>query len=161
LPFAMMNSGQACVAQTRILAPKRRYAEVVDVLTEEVKRQKTGDPFDPETFCGPLISDRQRARVEGYIASGREEGARLTTGGGRPRGLDAGYFVEPTVFADVKNGMKIAQEEIFGPVVAVIPYEDDEDAIRIANDSRFGLSGSVWTEDHARGMEIARRVRTG
>ncbi len=161
LPFAMMNSGQACIAQTRILASKKRYAEVVDVLTEEVKKQKTGDPFDAETFCGPLIAERQRKRVEEFIASGREEGARVTTGGGRPRGLDRGWYVEPTVFADVANGMRIAQEEIFGPVVAVIAYEDEDDAIRISNDSRYGLSGSVWTNDYARGLAIAKRVRTG
>lgn len=161
LPFAIMNSGQACIAQTRILASKKRYAAVVEALTAEVNRQKTGDPFDPETFCGPLIAERQRARVEEYIASGRAEGARVTTGGGRPRGVERGWYVEPTVFADVKNGMRIAQEEIFGPVVAVIAYEDDDDAIRIANDSRYGLSGSVWTDDYARGLSIAKRVRTG
>jgi len=165
LPFAMMNSGQACIAQTRILASKKRYAEVVDALTEEVKRQKTGDPFDAETFCGPLIAERQRARVEEYIASGKEEGARVTTGGGRPRSLERaverGWFVEPTVFADVKSGMRIAQEEIFGPVLAVIPFDDEDDAVRIANDSRYGLSGSVWTNDYARGLAIAKRVRTG
>ena len=163
LPFAMMNSGQACIAQTRILASRRRYAEVVDVLTEEVRRQKTGDPFDPETFCGPLIAERQRARVEGFIAQGREQGARVTIGGGRPRApeLAKGWYVEPTVFADVDNGMTVAQEEIFGPVLAVIPYDDEDDAVRIANASRYGLSGSVWTGDVARGLAIARRVRTG
>jgi betaine-aldehyde dehydrogenase len=161
LPFAMMNSGQACVAQTRILAPRRRYAQIVEALTEEVRRQKVGDPFDPETFCGPLISERQRTRVEEYIASGREQGARVAIGGGRPHGLDTGWFVEPTVFADVRNEMRIAQEEIFGPVVAVIPFDDEQDAVRIANASRYGLSGSVWTNDPARGMRIARRVRTG
>ncbi len=161
LPFAMMNSGQACVAQTRVLAPRKRYGQIVEAFTEEVRRQKVGDPFDPETFCGPLISERQRARVEGYIASGREQGARVTTGGGRPKGLDAGWFVEPTVFADARNDMRIAQEEIFGPVVAIIPYDDEDDAVRIANETRYGLSGSVWTNDPARGMRIARRVRTG
>jgi aldehyde dehydrogenase (NAD+) len=163
LPFAMMNSGQACIAQTRILASRARYAEVVDVLTEEVRKQKTGDPFDPETFCGPLIAERQRARVEGYIAKGREQGARITIGGGRPSApeLAKGWYVEPTVFADVDNGMIIAQEEIFGPVLSVIPYDDEEDAVRIANASRYGLAGSVWTNDLARGLGIARRVRTG
>ncbi len=163
LPFAMMNSGQACIAQTRILASRRRYAEVVEVLTEEVRRQKTGDPFDPETFCGPLVAERQRVRVEGFIAQGREQGARVTIGGGRPRApeLAKGWYVEPTVFADVDNGMTIAQEEIFGPVLAVIPYDDEDDAVRIANASRYGLAGSVWTKDVARGLAIARRVRTG
>jgi betaine-aldehyde dehydrogenase len=163
LPFAMMNSGQACIAQTRILASRTRYAEVVDALTEEVRRQKLGDPFDPETFCGPLIAERQRARVEGFIAQGREQGARVTIGGGRPRApeLAKGWYVEPTVFADVDNAMTIAQEEIFGPVLAVIPYDDEDDAVRIANASRYGLAGSVWTKDHARGLAIARRVRTG
>ena len=161
LPFAMMNSGQACIAQTRILASRRRYAEVVDALTEEVRRQKVGDPTDPETFCGPLIAERQRARVEGYIAAGRAQGARVTIGGGRPHGLDGGWYVEPTVFADVDSEMTVAREEIFGPVVCVIPYDDEADAVRIANASSYGLSGSVWTSDHARGIAVARRVRTG
>jgi betaine-aldehyde dehydrogenase len=163
LPFAMMNSGQACIAQTRILASRKRYAEVVDVLTEEVRKQKTGDPFDPETFCGPLIAERQRARVEGFIAQGREQGARVTIGGGRPGApeLAKGWYVEPTVFADVDNDMTIAQEEIFGPVLAVIPYDDEGDAVRTANASRYGLAGSVWTKDVAHGLAIARQVRTG
>ncbi|MCC6646119.1 MAG: aldehyde dehydrogenase [Polyangiaceae bacterium] len=161
LPFAMMNTGQACIAQTRILASRRRYEEVVAAVTEEVKRQKQGDPMDPEVFVGPVIAERQRARVEALIAKGREEGARITTGGGRPPGHERGWWVEPTVFAGVKPEMTIAQEEIFGPVLSILAYEDDDDAVRIANASRYGLSGSVWTSDRERGLSIARRVKTG
>ncbi len=159
--YSMMNNGQACVAQTRVLAPRDRYDEVVDAVTTTVSEMVTGDPSDFATACGPLISERQRERVEGYIAIGRDEGARVTTGGGRPEGLDAGHFVEPTVFAEVDNKMRIAQEEIFGPVVVVIPYADREDAVRIANDSDYGLSGSVWCGDVADGIDVARSVRTG
>ncbi len=158
---SMMNNGQACVAQTRILAPRSRYDEVVDAITENVAGMKVGDPTDMETGIGPLVAERQRERVEGYIAIGRDEGARVTTGGGRPAGFDKGWWVEPTVFADVDNKMRIAQEEIFGPVLAVIPYEDTADAVRIANDSDYGLSGSVWTGDVPAGTDIARQVRTG
>jgi aldehyde dehydrogenase (NAD+) len=161
LPFALMNSGQACIAQTRVLVSKRRYAEMVEVLTAAVRQEKLGDPFDDDTSVGPLIAERQRARVEGFIERGLAEGARITTGGGRPKGFSRGHYVEPTVFCDVKNEMTIAQEEIFGPVLVVIPYEDEADAVRLANASRYGLAGSVWTEDHARGLSIARRVRTG
>jgi betaine-aldehyde dehydrogenase len=161
LPAAMMNNGQACAAQTRILASRRRYDEVVDALVTAVRGMPVGDPMDPGTFIGPLVARRQRERVEGYIRSGREEGARIATGGGRPAGLATGWYVEPTVFADVDNRMRIAQEEIFGPVVAVIPYASPEDAVRIANDSEYGLSGSVWTADVERGIEIAKQVRTG
>jgi aldehyde dehydrogenase (NAD+) len=159
--YSMMNNGQACVAQTRILAPRSRYDEVVDAVTAVAAGMKTGDPTDFETQVGPLIAERQRERVEGYIQIGRDEGARLTTGGGRPSGLDTGFFVEPTVFAGVDNSMRIAQEEIFGPVVVVIPFEDQDDAVRIANDSDFGLSGSVWCSDVDNGLDVARRVRTG
>ena len=159
--FGMLNSGQACIAQTRVLASRSRYAEVVEALTAEVKSRKLGDPFDPETFCGPLIADRQRERVLSYIESGRAAGATITTGGGRPKGFERGFYVEPTVFSDVRNDMKIAQEEIFGPVVVVIPYDSEDEAVRIANDSRYGLSGSVWTKDYARGLAVARRVQTG
>ena len=161
LPAAVMNNGQACVAQTRVLAPRRRYRDVVDALAAAVGALDVGDPMDPGTIIGPLVAERQRDRVEGYIRLGREEGARVVAGGGRPAGLRTGWYVEPTVFADVDNGMRIAREEIFGPVVAVIPYEDEADAVRIANDSDFGLSGSVWTADNDRGLDIARRVRTG
>lgn len=158
---AIMNNGQACVAQTRILASRSRYDEVVDALTEAVSAMAVGDPASFDIAVGPVISERQRERVEGYIDIGKNEGARVTTGGGRPSGLDAGWFVEPTVFADVNNSMRIAQEEIFGPVVAAIPYDDPADAVRIANESNYGLSGSVWCGDVDAGLEVARGVRTG
>ena len=123
LPNAMMNNGEACIAQTRILAPRDRYQEVVDALVEKVSAMKVGDPLDATTEVGPLVAERQRDRVEGYIKVGQEEGAKVAIGGGRPEGIDKGWFVEPTVFVDVDNGMRIAQEEIFGPVLAVIPYD--------------------------------------
>jgi betaine-aldehyde dehydrogenase len=161
MPAAMMNNGQACVAQTRILAPQSRYAEVVDALADAVRAQKVGDPTDPEVAVGPLVAERQRDRVEGYLKAGRDEGARVVVGGGRPANLSRGWYVEPTVFADVDNGMKIAREEIFGPVLSVIPSGSDDEAVKIANDSDYGLSGSVWTGDRDRGVDIAKRVRTG
>ena len=157
----LMNTGQACVAQTRILAPRSRYDEIVEKVGAAVAQMKVGLPDDPGAIIGPLITEKQRERVEGYIAKGQQEGARLVTGGGRPEGLDSGYFVQPTVFADVDNSMTIAQEEIFGPVLAVIPYEDEDDAVRIANDSPYGLAGSVWTTDFDKAIEIASRIRTG
>jgi betaine-aldehyde dehydrogenase len=161
MPFALMNNGQACVAQTRVLAPRSRYDEVKDALAEVIGNFRVGDPLDPETECGPLVAERQRDRVEGYIAKGREEGATVVVGGGRPTGFDKGWFVEPTLFADVENSMTIAQEEIFGPVISLIAYDSDDDAVAIANDSDYGLSGSVYTTDIERGIEIAKRVRTG
>ncbi len=161
LPNAIMNNGQACIAQTRILAPRDRYDEVVEALIENVKLMPVGDPMDPATEVGPVVAGRQRDRIEGYIRSGQEEGAKVALGGGRPSGLDRGYYVEPTVFVDVSNKMKIAQEEIFGPVLVVIPYDGDADAVEIANDSSYGLCGSVWTGDNQRGLDIARQVRTG
>lgn len=157
----VMNSGQACVAQTRILAPRSRYEEVVEKVANFIGAMPVGLPDDPNAAIGPLISEKQRDRVESYIKKGVEEGARLVTGGGRPEGLDNGWFVEPTVFADVDNSMTIAQEEIFGPVLAVIPYETEEDAIRIANDSVYGLAGSVWTTDNKKALEVASKIRTG
>jgi aldehyde dehydrogenase (NAD+) len=156
-----MNNGQACIAQTRILAPRSRYDEVVGALAEHVQALSVGEPMDPATEVGPVVAGRQRDRIEGYIRSGLEEGARVVVGGGRPAGFDKGFYVEPTVFADVDNKMRIAQEEIFGPVLAVIPYDGDAEAVEIANDSTYGLCGSVWTSDDARGLGIARKVRTG
>jgi betaine-aldehyde dehydrogenase len=121
---------------------------------------RVGDPHDPSTEAGPLVAERQRRRVEDCIASGRADGATITVGGGRPASQSKGWYVEPTVFADVDNSMRIAQE-IFGPVLVVIPFDDDDDAVRIANDSKYGLSGSVWSNDTDRAMQIASRVRTG
>jgi betaine-aldehyde dehydrogenase len=157
---SLMNNGQACVAQTRILASRRRYDEVVDAVAGMVSSQVVGDPADPATGIGPLVAKRQQERVEGYIRIGMEEGAKVVVGGlDRPR--DKGWYVSPTVFAGVSNDMRIAREEIFGPVLAVIPYEDEADAVRIANDSEYGLAGTVWTADPEHGMEVARQVRTG
>jgi aldehyde dehydrogenase (NAD+) len=159
---SFMNNGQACVAQTRILASRARYDETVDAIASMVGGLRVGDPADPTTDVGPLVAKRQQERVEKYIALGQEEGARVVVGGnGRPSGLDKGWYVQPTVFSGANNEMRIAREEIFGPVVAVIPYEDEEDAIRLANDSDYGLAGSVWTSDPQHGLDVARRVRTG
>jgi betaine-aldehyde dehydrogenase len=161
MPSALMNNGQACIAQTRILAPRSRYGDVVDAVAAAVEGHTVGDPADPSVAVGPLVAERQRDRVLGYIDKGKAEGATLTVGGGRPAGLDRGWFVEPTLFVDVDNAMTIAQEEIFGPVLAVIGYDSPDDAVRIANDSDYGLSGSVWTADVEAGIDVARRVRTG
>jgi aldehyde dehydrogenase (NAD+) len=161
LPNAIMNNGQACIAQTRILAPRARYDEVVDAVVAGVAAMQVGDPMDAATEVGPVVAERQRARIEGYLDSGREEGATVAIGGGRPAGLDKGWYVEPTVFTGVDNKMRIAQEEIFGPVLVVIPYDGDDQAVDIANDSNYGLCGSVWTADNDRGLGVARQVRTG
>jgi len=157
-----MNNGQACVAQTRILASRGRYDEVVEALGAMVGTMTVGDPADATTQIGPLVAERQQERVEKYIALGQEEGARVVVGGsGRPEGMDKGWYVRPTVFSNVDNNMRIAREEIFGPVIAVIPYDDEKQAVNIANDSEYGLAGSVWTTDMDKGMDIARRVRAG
>ena len=158
---SFLNNGQACYNATRILAPRSRYGEVVDAVAALARSFQVGDSLDPDTQVGPLVSARQRDRVEGYIANGKHEGARLVTGGGRPADMSRGWFVEPTVFADVDNTAVIAREEIFGPVVAVIPYSDVDEAVAIANDSEYGLGGSIWTADLEQGAAIARRVRTG
>jgi acyl-CoA reductase-like NAD-dependent aldehyde dehydrogenase len=157
----LLNNGQICWLGTRVLAPRSRYDTVVDTVTGLASSLTVGNPLDPTTKVGPLVSRRQRERVESYIAKGRSEGGRVTAGGGRPTGLDRGWFVEPTIFADVDAKATIAQEEIFGPVLAVIPYDDEDDAVAIANDSDYGLGGSVWTTDPARGAAFAKRVRTG
>ena len=159
---SLMNNGQACVAQTRILASRSRYDEVVDALGEMVGGLTVGDPLEMTTEVGPLVAERQQERVEKYIALGQEEGAKVVAGGnGRPEGTEKGWYVRPTVFAGVDNRMRIAQEEIFGPVLAVIPYDGVDEAVRIANDSEYGLAGSVWTADVDLGLDVARRVRTG
>ncbi|MDH6287633.1 aldehyde dehydrogenase [Rhodococcus opacus] len=157
----LMNTGQACVAQTRILAPRSRYDEVLDALVAGAGFMTVGDPSDPAAQLGPLISEKQRDRVEGYIAKGKEQGARVVLGGGRPEGLDKGWYVEPTIFADVDNSMTIAREEIFGPVLSVIPYDSEDEAIKIANDSDYGLAGSVYTTDIDHGLAVAKQIRTG
>jgi aldehyde dehydrogenase (NAD+) len=157
----VMNAGQGCVNQTRILAPRSRYDEIVDAVSTFVQALPVGLPSDATSQIGPLISEKQRERVEGYIAKGKEEGARLVCGGGRPEGLDSGYFVQPTVFADVDNKMTIAQEEIFGPVLSIIPYDSEDEAAEIANSTIYGLDGGVWSADPERAKAFARRMRTG
>ncbi|MGC0334248.1 aldehyde dehydrogenase (NAD+) [Streptomyces sp. SAI-170] len=159
---SLLNNGESCIAQTRILAPRGRYEEVVTALKDMVESLRVGDPSDPDTFIGPMIRPDQQQRVRSYIELGIEEGARLVTGGPQiPEGLEKGNYVTPTVFADVDNAMRIAQEEIFGPVLLVIPYDDEDDAVRIANDSPYGLSGGVWSCDEGHALEVARRLRTG
>ena len=162
LPNAYMNNGEACVALTRVLAPRETYAEVVDRMAAAVGALRVGDPLDAETEVGPLVSAQHRERVEGYVKDGVAAGARLVAGGRRPAGEPTGWYLEPTLLADVDNGMRVAREEIFGPVVCVIPYDGDAaEAVRIANDSEYGLSGCVWTADVERGIDVARQVRTG
>jgi acyl-CoA reductase-like NAD-dependent aldehyde dehydrogenase len=156
------NNGEACILQTRILAPRSRYGGVVDSLKVMVESLEVGDPSEPETFIGPMIRRDQQQRVISYIELGIEEGARVVTGGPQiPAGLEKGNYVTPTLFADVDNSMRIAQEEIFGPVLVVIPYDDVDDAVRIANDSEYGLSGGVWSASPEEALEVARRIRTG
>ncbi|WP_329454683.1 aldehyde dehydrogenase [Streptomyces sp. NBC_01497] len=156
------NNAESCVAHTRILVHRDRYEEAVAKLKDLVESLTVGDPADPATFIGPMVRAEQQRRVRSYIDLGIEEGARLVTGGpDLPEGLDGGYYVRPTLFADVDNAMRIAQEEIFGPVIVVIPFDDDDDAVRIANDSPYGLGGGVWSADEERALATARRVRTG
>jgi aldehyde dehydrogenase (NAD+) len=161
LGSGFMNNGQACVAQTRILVSRDRWSETVDALSEWTAAQVVGDPLDPATQIGPLVASRQRDRVEGYIAVAQKEGGKIAVGGGRPSSQSTGWYVEPTLVIDVEAHHTIAQEEVFGPVVSVLAYDTPEDAIRIANDSEFGLSGSVFTADVQAGIDVARKVRTG
>ena len=156
----LLNNGQICWLNTRVLAPRSRYNEVVDAITDLASSLTVGDPLDPGTQIGPLVSSRQRDRVEGYIAKGKAEGARLTTGGGRPD-RDTGFFVQPTVFADLDNTATIAREEIFGPVLSVIPFGSEDEALKIAGDSDYGLGGSVWSADEGRAAAVAARVQSG
>jgi acyl-CoA reductase-like NAD-dependent aldehyde dehydrogenase len=157
---SLMNNGQACVAQTRILTSERKHDEVVDALAEMMAGLKVGDPADDTTDVGPLVAQRQQSRVQGYIQAGVDEGARVVLGG-TDKPLDRGWYVQPTLFADATNDMKIAREEIFGPVLTVLKYTDEAEAIRIANDTDYGLAGSVWTADAAHGLEIAAQIRAG
>jgi aldehyde dehydrogenase (NAD+) len=156
-----LNNGQACAAQTRILAPRARYSEITEALAATLGAMKVGDNMDPETRIGPLVAERQRDRVAGMLARAKEAGARALCGGGRPADLDRGWFIEPTLFTEVDNTMEIAREEIFGPVLVAIPYDDEDHAVAIANDSPFGLGGGIWTEDSERGAAVATRLRSG
>ncbi len=157
-----LNSGQTCSALTRMLVPCERLAEVEELATAAAEAFTPGDPFDPATKLGPLVSAAQRKRVRGYIAKGEAEGAKLLTGGEKPpEGLDRGFFVRPTVFSEVTSEMTIAREEIFGPVLAIQPYTDERDAVRIANATDYGLAGGVWSADEERALGVARRLRTG
>jgi aldehyde dehydrogenase (NAD+) len=157
-----LNSGQTCSALTRMLVPRQRLAEAEELAKAAAETFTPGDPFDSSTRLGPLVSDIQRDRVRGYIEKGLEEGARLITGGAEPPvGLERGYFVQPTVFSEVEPEMTIGQEEIFGPVLVIQPYEGEDDAIRIANSTPYGLAGGVWSADADRAIAVARRIRTG
>ncbi len=162
LSACFLNSGQTCSAHTRMLVPESRYAEAAKLAVEEAQKYTVGDPFKDDTRLGPLVSAQQRERVRNYIRQGIEDGAQLLVGGPEaPSGLDKGYYAKPTVFGRVNPKSTIAQEEIFGPVLAIITYRDEEEAIRVANDTPYGLAGGVWSKDEAHAMRVARRLRTG
>jgi acyl-CoA reductase-like NAD-dependent aldehyde dehydrogenase len=157
-----LNSGQTCSALTRMLVPRERLEAAEEIAAAVADAYAPGDPLADGSAMGPLVSDVQRERVRGYIERGKQEGAKLVTGGAQPpEGLEQGFFVRPTVFSEVTPDMTIAQEEIFGPVLAIMPYEDEEDAVRIANDTEYGLAGGVWSADEERAKNVAARIRTG
>jgi betaine-aldehyde dehydrogenase len=158
---SFLNNGQVCAADSRILLSASRFDEFCEAIVAMVAGFKVGDPFDPQTFVGPLVSERQRERVEGYLATGVREGARAVVGGGRPADLPRGWYVEPTVFVDVSPSMTIAREEIFGPVITLLTYSDEDEAVAIANDTDYGLAGSIWTTDVEHALALSSRVRTG
>ena len=157
----MQNSGQTCSAWTRMLVPRAKHAEAVELAKAQLAKLTVGDPFDPKTRLGPLASADQRSTVLKYIEQGKKEGATLVAGGGKPANLPKGYYVEPTIFANVKNAMTIAQDEIFGPVLSIVPYDSESEAVDIANDSPYGLAGGVWAATPERAMAVAKQMRTG
>jgi aldehyde dehydrogenase (NAD+) len=157
-----LNSGQTCSALTRMIVPRSMLAQVEDIAAKAAETYTPGDPFDMNSRLGPLVSKAQQDRVRNYIKKGEEEGAKLLTGGAEaPEGLDKGYFVRPTVFSEVRNDMTIAQEEIFGPVLSIIPYDTEDEAVEIANDTVYGLAGGVWAGDPEKAKAVARKIRTG
>lgn len=157
----MQNSGQTCSAWTRMIVPRARQNDVIDIAKSQLAKLTVGDPFDAKTKLGPLASANQRETVLGYVEKGKKEGSELVAGGDRPAAFAKGYYVEPTIFANVDSRMTIAQEEIFGPVLTIIPYDSDDEAVRIANDSMYGLAGGVWAGTPERALEVARKMRTG
>nr|WP_205415410.1 aldehyde dehydrogenase [Rhodococcus jostii] len=158
---AFRNTGQVCSSKTRVVVSRTRAKDLIDALVAATEKMPVGDPSDPSTEFGPLVTAQQRQRVEGLIRSGRGSGAGIALGGGRPRGLDTGWFVEPTIFTNVESSMEIAREEIFGPVLSILEYDDEDHAIAIANDSQYGLNGSIFTADVQHAVDLAARIRTG
>lgn len=159
---SFFHAGQGCAMCTRVLVPESKHDAMVDRLANFVNMiVKVGDPADPSVMLGPVIREERRVKIEEYIESGKQEGAVLATGGGRPKDLPKGYFLQPTIFGGVRNDMRIAREEIFGPVLAILPFKDDEDAVRVANESSYGLGGAIYSSNRARALEMAKRIRTG